>query len=95
MKQKRKKTFLLWSKPTIPLIQFWSEAYKIEKRTIFTRSTKIQDSYNDVPDSIISNRIVAKIYLEDADYDNAIKICETGIALLQRTEFLDGKKLPK
>ena len=55
----------------------------------------IQESFQKLPDSIIAHRIAAEIYEQDEDYENALKVCENGIELAQRSEKNTCAELPK
>ena len=44
-------------------------------------------------DSILAHRIIAELYEQDADYENAIKISESGLELVRRVEQNWGRPL--
>jgi len=52
-----------------------------------------QDAFNALSGSIFANRIVADIYLQEEDYQNAIRLAESGLELVHRSEVDNAKKL--
>lgn len=54
----------------------------------------MQEMFPSVQDSIIGHRIVGEVYLAEEDYENAIKVSESGLELLAREEISRGIKLP-
>ena len=44
-------------------------------------------------DSILAHRIIAELYEQDADYENAIKISESSLELVRRVEQNWGRPL--
>lgn len=54
-----------------------------------------QNAHSSIPDSIIANRILASVYLQEGEYQNAIKVAETGLELLRTAETNRGRTLPK
>lgn len=45
-----------------------------------------QTAFQMLPNSIVSHRIAAEIYEQDGDYENALKVAENGLELVQRSE---------
>ncbi|KAG5653623.1 hypothetical protein H0H81_011849 [Sphagnurus paluster] len=45
------------------------------------------------PNSLIANRVLAELYVTELDYENAIKVAETGLGILSRIEKNTGRKL--
>jgi len=54
-----------------------------------------QDSYNDLPDSVLAGRILAKAFHDDYDYENSIKVAEVGLERTRKLESERGKPFPK
>ncbi|KAG5646300.1 hypothetical protein DXG03_003897 [Asterophora parasitica] len=54
----------------------------------------ILNAYAAQPNSSIANRVLAELYVTEFDYENAIKVAEGGIELLNRFEKNTGRKLP-
>ena len=52
-----------------------------------------QDAFTLLPGSIIAHRIMADLYLQEIDYQNAIRIAETGIELVGKLEVDNAKQL--
>ncbi len=46
-----------------------------------------------IPNSILAHRIFAEVYEQDEDYENAIKVAESGLELVRREEQNRGIKL--
>ncbi|KAG6908388.1 hypothetical protein DXG01_004817 [Tephrocybe rancida] len=46
-----------------------------------------------VPNSNIANRVLAELYVTELDYENAIKVAESGLELLNRLEKSTGRRL--
>ncbi|KAG6857271.1 hypothetical protein H0H87_007104 [Tephrocybe sp. NHM501043] len=54
----------------------------------------ILNSFAAIPNSTIANRILAELYSTEENYENAIKVAESGLELLNRLEKGTGRKLP-
>jgi len=54
----------------------------------------ILNAHSMIPDSILANRILASVYLQELDYQNAINVAETGLELLHTAEANRGRNLP-
>jgi len=54
-----------------------------------------QDSYNDLPDSVLATRILVNAFHEDHDYENAIKVAEVGLERTRKLESERGKPFTK
>ena len=52
-----------------------------------------QDAFSFLSHSILSNRLMANLYLEECDYENAISIAESGLELVRKAEANTGKNL--
>ncbi|KAJ6593707.1 TPR-like protein [Mycena capillaripes] len=52
------------------------------------------DVYPSISDSIIATQIIAGVYLQECDYQNAIVVAENGLTLLGRVEAERGKMFP-
>ena len=46
-------------------------------------------------DSVLAHRIIAELYEQDADYENAIKVSESGLELVRRVEQNWGRPLKR
>ncbi|KAH9895045.1 TPR-like protein [Cubamyces lactineus] len=46
----------------------------------------IIETFSELSDSLLAHRIVTQLYELDADYENAIKVAESGLELLRRAE---------
>ncbi|CDO72766.1 hypothetical protein BN946_scf184994.g19 [Trametes cinnabarina] len=46
----------------------------------------ILEAFTDLNNSILAHRVVAKLYELEGDYENAIKVAESGLELVQRSE---------
>lgn len=55
----------------------------------------ILDAYSFLTETIIANRILAFVYIQETDYPNAIKAAESGLELVRRAEMNDCKPLPQ
>ncbi|KAH9485295.1 Superkiller protein 3 [Psilocybe cubensis] len=53
------------------------------------------NAFANLPDSVLMARLLGDVYLEEKDYENAIKISKQGLQLLSRLEFDIGKHLCK
>jgi len=62
--------------------------------TRFTEPT-VQDSYNDLPDSVLASRVLVNAFHEDYDYENTIKVAEVGLERTRKLESERGRALPK
>ncbi|KAI0633616.1 TPR-like protein [Trametes polyzona] len=51
------------------------------------------ETFTDLGDSILAHRIIAELYEQDADYENAIKVSESGLELVRRSEENWGRPL--
>lgn len=54
----------------------------------------LQDLYPELRHSIIAHRCTGEVYQREEDHENAIKIAESGLAVLRRQESDRGTKLP-
>ncbi|KAG6829553.1 hypothetical protein H0H92_004222 [Tricholoma furcatifolium] len=54
----------------------------------------ILNAFTAIPNTTIANRVLAELYLAELDYENAIKVAESGLELLNRLERNTGRKLP-
>jgi len=52
-----------------------------------------QDGFTALPGSIFAHRIVAELYLLEEDYQNAIRMSESGLELVRRSETDNATKL--
>lgn len=53
----------------------------------------IQDVFTTLSGSILANRIVADLYLQESDYQNAIRVAESGLELSRTSEIDNAIKL--
>ena len=53
----------------------------------------IQEAFANLKESILAHRIVAELYEQEDDYDNAMKVAESGLELVRRTEHNWGRSL--
>lgn len=51
----------------------------------------MQDAYTTISDSITADQILAGVYLQECDYQNAIAVAENGLSLVARAEADRGK----
>ncbi len=58
-----------------------------------TANFLLQEALSSLNDSVLAHRIVAELYEEDADHENAIKISESGLELVRRIEQNWGRPL--
>ena len=66
-----------------------------EFRCPVSLNTMKQDSYNDLPDSVLAGRILVKAFHDDYDYENSIKVAEVGLERTRKLESERGKPFPK
>jgi superkiller protein 3 len=66
-----------------------------ESRCPVLLNTMAQDSYNDLPDSVLASRILVKAFHEDNDYENSIKAAEVGLERTRKLESERGKLFVK
>ncbi|KAF9456626.1 TPR-like protein [Collybia nuda] len=55
----------------------------------------VLNSFPLIPDSVLASRILADLYLNEMDYENAIKVAKNGLEILYRKENSTGRKLPR
>ena len=55
----------------------------------------VQDSYVDLPDSVLATRIAVDAFHNDYDYENSIKVAEVGLERTRKLESERGKPFPK
>ncbi|KAF9007975.1 hypothetical protein BDQ17DRAFT_1275914 [Cyathus striatus] len=53
----------------------------------------VLNAYSTASETIIGNRILAEIHLEEYDYENAIKVARHGLSILNKVEADTGRKL--
>ncbi|KAF5386053.1 hypothetical protein D9615_002427 [Tricholomella constricta] len=53
----------------------------------------ILNAYAAQPNSTIANRVLAELYIAELDYENAIKVAESGLELLSKFENNTGRRL--
>lgn len=58
-------------------------------------NTMVQDSYNDLSDSVLASRILVKVFHDDHDYENSIKVAEVGLERTHKLESERGKPFVK
>lgn len=51
----------------------------------------LQEAFAELGDSLLAHRIVAQLYEQDSDYENAIKVSESGLELVRRAELNWGR----
>lgn len=51
----------------------------------------LQEGFAELGDSLLAHRIVAQLYEQDSDYENAIKVSESGLELVRRAELNWGR----
>jgi hypothetical protein len=51
----------------------------------------VQDSYNDLADSVFASRILINAFHDDYDYENTIKVAEVGLERIRKLESERGK----
>ncbi|KAH9858634.1 TPR-like protein [Lenzites betulinus] len=51
------------------------------------------EAFSDLSNSILAHRIIADLYEQDADYENAIKVSESGLELVRRSEQNWGRPM--
>lgn len=61
----------------------------LEHRCSVSLNPATQDSYNDLPDSVLASRILANAFYENHDYEDTIKVAEVG---LERTRKLGSER---
>ncbi|KAI8969575.1 TPR-like protein [Trametes punicea] len=49
------------------------------------------DAFSELSESLLAHRIIAKLYELEADYENAIKVAESGLELVRRSEQSWGR----
>ena len=54
-----------------------------------------QDSYNDLPGSVLASRMLVSTFHEDNDYENTIKVAEVGLERTRKLESERGKLFTK
>ena len=59
----------------------------------FVNRKHVQDAQPRLVNSLIATRLLADVYLREADYANAIKVAESGLELTRRAETNHGKSL--
>jgi superkiller protein 3 len=80
-------------------IQQEEDSFDVVLVRILTASTYVglicfdQDAFTALSESIFANRIVADIYLKEEDYHNAIRMAESGLELVRRSEIDNAKTL--
>ena len=80
-------------------IQQEEDSFDVVLVRILTASTYVglicfdQDAFTALSESIFANRIVADIYLKEEDYHNAIRMAESGLELVRRSETDNAKTL--
>ncbi|TFK87083.1 TPR-like protein [Polyporus arcularius HHB13444] len=55
----------------------------------------MMDAFSSLEDSILAHRIIAELYEQEADYQNAIKTSESGLELVRRVEQDWGRSINK
>ncbi|KAI0356305.1 TPR-like protein [Trametes cingulata] len=53
----------------------------------------MMDAFTSLEDSLLAHRIITQLYEQDADYENAIKLSESGLELVRRSEQNWGRPL--
>ncbi|KAI0371043.1 TPR-like protein [Pilatotrama ljubarskyi] len=53
----------------------------------------MMDAFTSLNDSLLAHRIITQLYEQDADYENAIKLSESGLELVRRSEQNWGRSL--
>ncbi|KAH9947609.1 TPR-like protein [Amylocystis lapponica] len=53
------------------------------------------DAFGRLPDSLLAHLAMEEIYQHESDLENAIKVAESGLGLVKRTEQNNGKPMPK
>ncbi|KIJ18985.1 hypothetical protein PAXINDRAFT_109465 [Paxillus involutus ATCC 200175] len=53
----------------------------------------IMDAFSSLSDSLLANRIVTEVYLQELDYPGAINVAESGLELVRRHEQNTGRKI--
>jgi len=66
-----------------------------EFQCTFSLNIVAQDSYNDLPDSVLAGRILAKAFHDYHDYENSIKVAEVGLERTHKLESERGKPFAK
>jgi hypothetical protein len=78
------------SKERSPSILSWQAALCCP---LFESYGPSQDAFSSTPDSILAHRIVADVFRQEFDYENAVKTAESGLELVRKAESRHGKKL--
>ena len=52
-----------------------------------------QEAFASLSDSVLAHRIIAELYEQEADYENAMKVSESGLELVRRIEQNWGRPL--
>lgn len=52
-----------------------------------------QDAFSSLSDSILAHRIIGELYQQEADYENTIKVSESGLELVNRAEQNWGRPI--
>ncbi|KAH0589327.1 hypothetical protein H2248_005088 [Termitomyces sp. 'cryptogamus'] len=55
----------------------------------------ILNAFAAVPNSSVANRVLSELYVTELDYENAVKVAESGLQLLNIQERSTGRKLPR
>ena len=55
----------------------------------------LQNAHALLPNSLISNRVVSELYINELDYENAIKAAENGLKVAAKSEAGAGWRLPR
>jgi superkiller protein 3 len=55
----------------------------------------MQDIFSHMSDSILAHRIMAELYIQQENFEDAIKAAESGLELAKRSESSTGKAMPK
>ncbi|KAH0827587.1 superkiller protein 3 [Lanmaoa asiatica] len=53
----------------------------------------IMEASGSLPNSLLANRIVTEVYLQELDYSSAINVAESGLELVRRHEQNTGRKI--
>jgi len=67
----------------------------LQYRCPVSLNSMTQDSYNDLPDSVLASRILVNAFHQDHDYENTIKIAEVGLERTRKLESERGKLFTK
>ncbi|KZT27982.1 TPR-like protein [Neolentinus lepideus HHB14362 ss-1] len=70
------------------------EEYEDENSVVEPDSGAQVDAFLKLHDSTVSHHIMAHVYLQEQEYQSAIKVAESGLVLLRRVESDRAKRMP-